>query len=139
MTLRAIAGAVLVIGAFWNLHDVSVRVANLSPRNEEPVTIVENQYIPIELAMVREQTNIKRVGYITALTLKGTPPDESADLRWAQLRYLMIPRLLVRGAGEPYVIGDFKPGEPPPAVPENLVEVYDSGNGMILYKQKQTP
>ena len=139
LTLRSLAGAALVILTFWNLHTVDVAVAGLQPRGEEGVTVIENQYLNIKYELFREYPTAKRIGYITALTLKGTPPDADADLRWSILRYVMIPRILVRGDGEPFVIGDFKPDEPVPPVPESLVKVYDSGNGMILYRQKQAP
>jgi hypothetical protein len=138
-TLRWLAGAALVIGTFWNLHVMDVAVAGLEPRAEEGVTVIEKKYLPIEFEIIREYPEAKRIGYVTALTLKGEPPDQPDDLRWAQLRYVMIPRILVRGTGEPLVIGNFKPSEPIPAIPDNLVQVYDAGTGMILYKQKKTP
>ncbi len=138
-TLLWLTGAALVIATFWNLHIVDVTVAGLEPRAEEDVTVIENKYLPIEFELIREYPKAKRIGYVTALTLKGEPPDPLDELRWAQLRYVMIPRILVRGTGEPFVIGNFKPGEPIPAAPDNLVQVYDAGTGMILYKQKKTP
>jgi hypothetical protein len=138
-TLLWLVGAVLIIGTFWSLHIVDSAVAGLEPRGEEDVTVIENRYRPIEFELIRQYPNAKRIGYVTALTLKGEPPDDLDNLRWAQLRYVMIPRILVRGAGEPFVIGNFKPGEPVPDAPDNLVQVYDTGTGMILYKQKKTP
>jgi hypothetical protein len=138
-TLLWLVGAVLVIGTFWNLHSVDTAVAGLGPRSEEDVTVIENKYLPIEYELIRAYPNAKRIGYVTALTLKGQSPDDLDDLRWAQLRYVMIPRILVRGAGESLVIGSFKPGEPVPPIPDNLVQVYDPGTGMILYQQKKTP
>ena len=138
-TLLWLVGAAIVLGTFWNLHSVDNAVARLGPRSEEDVTVIENKYLPIEFELIRSYPNVKRIGYVTALTLKGQPPDELDDLRWAQLRYVMIPRILVRGAGEPFVIGSFKPGEPVPPIPDNLVQVYDPGTGMILFKQKKMP
>jgi len=138
-TLLWLVGAVLVIGTFWNLHIVDSAVAGLEPRGEEDVIVIENKYLPIEFELIRSYPNAKRFGYVTALTLKGEPPDMLDDLRWAQLRYVMIPRILVRGTAEPFVIGSFKPNEPVPPIPDNLVQVYDAGTGMILYKQKNTP
>jgi len=134
-----LTGAVLIVGTFWNLHIVDSSVANLEPRAEEDVTVIENRYLPIEFELIREYPKAKRIGYITALTLNGQPPDPLDDLRWSQLRYVMIPRILVRGPDEPFVIGNFKPGEVIPEIPDTLVKVYDSGNGMILYKQRQSP
>jgi hypothetical protein len=138
-TLLWLVGAALVIGTFWNLHIVDVGVAGLEPRDEEDVTVIENRYFPIEIKLVTDYPNAKRIGYVTALTLKGQPPDDLDNLRFAQLRYVMIPRILFRGTDEPFVIGNFKSGEPVPATPDNLVQVYDAGTGMILYKQKKTP
>src|SRR3954463_11475404 len=104
-TLLWLVGAALVIGTFWNLHIVDSAVAGLEPRGEEDVTVIENRYRPIEFELIRHYPGAKRLGYFTALTLKG-PPDELDDLRWAQLRYVMIPRILVRGTEEPFVIGN---------------------------------
>jgi hypothetical protein len=138
-TLMWLAGAALVIGTFLNLHSVDSAVAGLEPRGEEDVTVIANKYLPIEYELIRSHPNAKRIGYLTALTLKGQPPDDLDDLRFSQLRYVMIPRILLRGAGEPFVIGSFKPGEPVPPIPDNLVQVYDPGTGMILYQQKKMP
>jgi hypothetical protein len=114
---------------------VDTAVAGIGPRSEEDVTVIENKYLPIEYELIRKYPNAKRIGYVTALTLKG-PPDDLDNLRFAQLRYVMIPRILVRGADEPLVIGSFKAGESLPPIPDNLVQIYDPGTGMILYKQK---
>jgi hypothetical protein len=138
-TLQWLVGAVLVIGTFWNLHIVDSAVAGLEPRGEEDVTVIENKYLPIEFELIRKYPDTKRIGYLSALTVKGKPPDDLDDLRFAQLRYVMIPRMLFRGAGQPFVIGNFTPGTPVPEVPDNLVQVYDAGTGMILYKLKTTP
>jgi hypothetical protein len=138
-TLLWLTGAALVIGTFWNLHIVDSAVAGLEPRGEEDVTVIENKYLPIEFELIRKYPNTKRIGYLSALTVKGEPPDALDDLRYAQLRYVMIPRILVRGTGEPFVIGSYKPGEPLPEAPDDLVQVYDAGTGMVLYKQKKTP
>jgi hypothetical protein len=139
MALRFLAGAALIVGTFWNLQISDVEVGRLQPREEEAVTVIENQYLPIEYELIRHYPSAKRIGYITAFKLKGTPPDEVEALRWSQLSYIMIPRMLVGGSEQPFVIGHFKVGEPVPAMPENLVQVYDPGTGMILYKQKTTP
>jgi hypothetical protein len=138
-TLVWLAGAVIVIGCFWNLHATNVDVTNFPTRSQEDIAILENQYSKISKELDRADPAAKRFGYMTPLTLQGVPPDPAADLRWTELRYVMIPRILVRGTAEPYVIGDFKKGEPLPVIPDNLVQVFDSGNGMILYKQRQAP
>jgi hypothetical protein len=135
-TLLWLVGATLILGTFWNLHSVDTAVAGLEPRGEEDVTVIENKYLPIEYELIRKYPNAKRFGYVTALTLKGQPPDDLDELRMAQLRYVMIPRMLYRGAEESFVIGSFKPGEPVPPIPDNLLQIYDAGTGMILYKQK---
>jgi len=139
MALQLLAGTVLVLSTFWNLHRSEVQVGGLEPRAEEDVTVIENQYLPIEFWLIRNEPGTKRLGYITPLTLAGKPPDELDSLRWSQLRYVMIPRILVRGTDESFVIGYYKVGEPAPAVPDTLVQVYDPGTGMILYKRKSTP
>jgi hypothetical protein len=137
MTLRALAGASLIVGAFWSLHAVDLGIAGLPSRSAEDINQLEIQYDLIEFELIREHATPERIGYVTERTLQGTPPDDNANLRWSQLRYLMIPRVLVRGTEAPYVIGDFKKGALVPAVPASLVEVYNSGNGMILYKRQQ--
>ena len=135
-TLQMVAGGVLVIGAFWNFHLVDSAITGLPSREAEPVVFMENQYRPVEFVMTKEQPAPKRIGYISAGTLRGEPLDGKTALRFSQLRYVMIPRILVTGADEPYVLGDFRKGDPVPQVPANLIMIYDSGNGMILYKQK---
>lgn len=114
-------------------------MTGFQPRSQEEVTVLESQYLPIFFELIKTDPAAKRFGYMTAGSLQGVPPDPDADRRSAELRYLMIPRILVRSTSEPYVIGDFRKGEPLPTIPENLVEAFDSGNGMILYRQRQTP
>lgn len=132
--LQLLAGTMLVVGSFWNLQVTDIAVAGLRPRAEEDVTVIENQYLPIEYHLIANYPKVKRVGYITDPPGKG--PDDLDNLRWAQLRSVMIPRILVRDASEVYVIGRFKAGEPAPAAPANLVQIYDPGTGLVLYKQK---
>lgn len=124
----------MVIGTFWNLHASDAAVGNLQPREEEDVEVIENQYLPIEYHLIVQSPSTKRIGYISSIA-----PGELAALRWSQLRYVMIPRILMSSADEQYVIVHFKVGEPPPPVPENLVQVFDPGNGLILYKRKTAP
>jgi len=138
-TILWLVGAVLIIGTFWNIHIADSAVAGIEPRGEEDVTVIENKYLPIEFELIRKYPNTKRIGYISTLTVKGGPPDDLDNLRFAQLRYVMIPRILVRGVGETFVVGSFTPGKPLPEAPDNLVQVYDAGTGMVLYKQKKSP
>jgi hypothetical protein len=139
MALQLLAGTVLVLGTFWNLHRLEVHVGGLEPRAEEAITAIENEYRPIEYWLITNYPGTNRLGYITPLTLAGLPPDDMDDIRWSQLRYVMIPRNLVRGTDETFVIGSFKAGEPVPTIPDSLVEIYNPGKGLVLYKQKSAP
>jgi hypothetical protein len=136
-TLQIVAGAFLVFGSLGNLLVISLNTAGLPSRAEEDITMLESQYLPVKSAIWSEHPAPMRIGYMTAVTLNGKPLDDAANLRWNQLRYVMIPRKLQIDTKESYVLGDFKKDEPLPPVPENFVMVYDSGNGMILYRQKQ--
>ena len=136
MALQFLAGTVLVLGSLWNLHDLEARIGALEPRAEEDVTVIENQFRPIDFWLIVNSPQTKRLGYFTPLTLAGKPPDDFDGTRWAQLRYAIIPRILVRGMDEDLIIGYFKPGEPIPPVPDTLIQLYDPGTRMILYKRK---
>jgi len=139
MALQFVAGTVLVLGSLWNLHHLEAWVGELQPRVEEDVTVIENQFVPIDFWLIGNYPQAKRLGYITPLTMAGKPPDDIDNLRWSQLRYVMIPRILVRGMDEDLVIGYFKVGEPLPPVPDTLVLLYNPGTGMVLYKRKTAP
>ena len=139
MSLQFLAGTVLVLGSLWNLHQFEAQIGTLEPRAEEDVVVIENQFLPIDYWLIENYPLTKRLGYITPLTLSGKPPDDFDTTRWGQLRYAIIPRILVRGMDEDLVIGYFKPGEPVSAVPDGLVELYNPGTGMILYKRKTAP
>ena len=139
LVLRFLAGAVLVLGTFWNLHQSDVNIGYFETRGKEDVNVIENQYLPIEYWLILNYPETKRIGHISPLTLQGKPPDDLDGLRWGQLRYVMIPRILVRGTDETFVIGYFNVGEPVPPVPDYLEKVYDPGTGMILYKKKTAP
>ena len=138
-TVRSLTGAALIICTFWNLHIVDVAVGDLGPRETEEVTVIENRYRLIEFELLTYHPSAKRFGYVSTRTISGAEPDGLDDLRWAQLRYVMIPRILVRGTAEPFVIGSFNPGDPIPETVDTLIKVFDAGNGYVLYKQRQTP
>src|SRR4051812_45467833 len=98
LALRFLAGVLLVVGTFWNLHKSDLAVGALQPRQEEDVEVIENQYLPIEYHLIAQSPSTKRIGYISSIA-----PGETARLRWSQLRYVMIPRILMSSADEQYV------------------------------------
>ena len=135
-TLRFVAAAVLVIGTYRNLWWFGIEVGSLPPRAIETVEVLEHQFRPVKYALIREDYK-GRIGYETARSFRGETRTVTDDMRWAVLRYVIIPSILVRDMPDtPYVIGDFTNEDSIPETPAGLTKVYDSGNGLVLYKPK---
>jgi hypothetical protein len=134
-TLVFIAGIVLVISTCWNLWWFGVGVERLPPRIEDPIVVLENQFLPLKYALIEENYR-GRIGYETVRSFRGEPRRPTDDVRWAELRYVTIPFILVRDMPDtPYVIGDFTDEHSIPDTPAGLTKVYDHGDGLVLYKR----
>jgi hypothetical protein len=96
---------------------------------------------------VKEGYRDGTVGFITNRDLK--PQQNTADdgLRWAQVQFILVPWIVLHGTRSvsglevkvpaPFVIGDF--GDTPPLdadLPSGLVKLYDSGDGLMLFRRK---
>jgi hypothetical protein len=61
---------------------------------------------------------------------------EGHESRFTLVQYALVPRLLVRGAGSEWTVGNFTdPTQPPPQLPGHRLRlVRDFGNGVRLYR-----
>lgn len=138
-SLQFVAGAVIVVCAYWNILAFDSSVRSLPPRESDEMVIQEKRFQPIRQILNWNGYTNGAVAFITDPDLKIPPPSADEEKRWAQAQYAMIPWVLVRDRRPtPFLVADFWRGMPSNA-PDSLVKLYDSGNGLILFQRKQLP
>jgi hypothetical protein len=147
--LRAFAASLLfavVIGiAYLNIWTSLHGIANIRPRSGDELVILEDRYRSIRETLLSIGYTQGPVRFITKRELNNEPPNSDDDLHWVQGQYVFVPWILVRNKKAfsgpefsneaPWVIGDFWDGAPS-RIPEGLIQVHDTGNGLILFQRK---
>ena len=109
----------------------------MAPRQANDVVMWESRFVKLREALLREKYAEGKIAYETARSLTRKSAADYDDLHWVELRFVAIPLLLVRNdLDTPYVIADFTDGVPPPPIPDNLIKIEESGNGLVLFKRK---
>ena len=146
--MRHLFGAALIVCTFWNLWTFTRNVAELPPRNSDDLVVQHDRYRGIRDALLRSGSAKGYVGFVTNRTLQSKPETSDDGKRWSQAQYVMVPWILIsqeravgHGASDAnpsLLIGDFWDGQPD-TIPPNLVPLYDSGKGVILFLKRPTP
>ena len=139
----------LTVVAYWNIWGLVQRAANVFPiREADELVVLEERYRGI-----RETLRVLGYGrgpirFITNRDLKTEPLNPDDSKRWGEGQYLMVPWILVRdhatvgdrmaNADTSFIIADFWDGKPA-QIPPDLVPLYDSGQGLILFQKKSLP
>jgi len=143
-------GLILVFGTFWNISVFTVEtLKNLTPREADELSIQENRFKPIRERLI-SLTYSGKLEFVTTQDLRSEATKPEDGLRWSQAQYVMLPWVLVRksqtvggievhGADLPFVIGDFPIDKPLPNFPPYLSKLFDTGNGLILFKRNTVP
>jgi hypothetical protein len=135
--LRIIAIIFIVVGTIWNVWTFATEASMSGSRQSNDIVVWESRFVKLHDALVREKHAEGKIGYETARSLGGMPPTRADEVHWAELRFVTIPMLLVRNDPDTsYVLGDFTDGATPQNIPESLIKVIDSGDGLVLFKRK---
>jgi len=134
--LTVIAGAAIVVCAYWNLA-TAYNLTSLTTGERETDALVAKEQ---RLAVIRQNLiwiGYKgEIGFITDTDLvPGRPWNDRDGVIWGQTQYVMLPWMLLRGRRDtPFVIANF-----PDAVPADPLEGYstvvDAGDGYILLRR----
>ena len=134
--LTVIAGAAIVVCAYWNLA-TAYNLSSLTTSQRETDALVAKEQ---RLAVIRQNLiwiGYKgEIGFITDTDLvPGRPWNDRDGVIWGQTQYVMLPWMLLRGRRDtPFVIANFPDGVP--AVPlEGYSTVVDAGDGYILLRR----
>jgi hypothetical protein len=137
--------AVVIVIAYWNVWRSLHSMANIRPRSGDELVILEDRYSSIRETLLSTGYTQGPVRFITNRELNNEPPNSDDDLHWLQGQYVFVPWILVRNkkalsgpefSGEaPWVIGDFWDGAPS-RIPEGLIQVHDTGKGLVLFQRK---
>jgi hypothetical protein len=135
--------------AYSNVWTFQQYILSMPPADE--LAIQEERYKQIRALLNAEGYSKGPVAFISKRDLMTAEAFNSEDFkRWAQGQYVMVPWNLLRPDGRavsdvviqdanpPFAIADFWDGEPP-TIPDNLVRIYDSGKGLVLFRRKATP
>ena len=133
--LTVIAGAAIVVCAYWNLA-TAYNLTSQTDQRETDLILTKEQ----RLAVIRQHlifTDYKgEIGFITDSDLAPRRPWNDRDrAAWGETQYVMLPWMLLRGRRDtPFVIANF-----PDAVPADPLEGYstvvDAGDGYILLRR----
>jgi hypothetical protein len=136
--LKFVAAVTVGVFAYWNVLVVHKTSIYLPPRETEEVVVVEKRLEPVREYLL--SVNYRgEIAFITNRVLAGLPVTLEDNKEWGQFQYVMIPWTLLRDKrNTPYVLADFRDG-PPAVALEGLSKIYDDGNGLILFRAKQTP
>jgi len=139
-----LVGAFLVVSTYWNIWSFHRHAADLPPRNSE-MPAQEARYASLQQILVAAGYRNGNIGFVTNRDLKSERNTGEDDKRWGQAQFVLVPWILLRGTRSvsgyaakttpPFVIGDFW-DNPPADLPQGLVKLYDSGDGLILFKRK---
>jgi hypothetical protein len=142
--LHWFASALLIVIAFWNIWSFDRNAANL--RNFG-VLKHEARYARLQETLRAAGYRSGNIGFITNRDLKSEHNTAEDDERWSQAQFALVPWIVLRGTRSvsgyaakttpALVIGDFWDG-PPVEVPPGLVKIYESGDGLILFKRKSS-
>ena len=131
---EAVLAVLIVIAAAWNVWSFHRSVQLLPRRENDALVVLDDEIAPFRSRLQELGYSNSYIAYVTPRSLRGDPKTSEDDLRWVQMRYAMIPWILVQGTLDTsYLIGDF--GEANPELPSNLVKVLDSGKGLVLLKR----
>jgi hypothetical protein len=133
--LTVIAGAAVVVCAYWNLATAYKLTTQTGERQTDDLVTKEQR-----LAVIRQ--NLIWIGYKGAIgfitdtdLVPGRPSNDRDGVVWAETQYVMLPSMLLRGRRDtPFVIANFPDGVP--AVPlEGYSTMLDVGGGYILFRR----
>ena len=131
---------VLVASSYWNILVFIRNTANMPVREFDEMVVQENRFREIRAQLTKVGYRSGKIGYVTPRDLKGETRTAKDDQNWGEAQYVMAPLVLVRDAAadSPYVIGEFSAAQSQPPVPDDLLKLYDAGNGLVLF-QRKTP
>ena len=143
-SLLWLSTAVLVIVTYWNILIFDKSASDLPPRNTSDVVVQEFRYEPIREILADTEYRTGMIAFITNRDLKLEKSTLQDDLRWSQAQFMLVPWVLLRDmrsvsgystkAATQFVIGDFWDGAPA-EFPPDLVKVYESADGLILFRR----
>lgn len=146
--LRSLLTVILVALAYWNIWQWTRHVSDLRPRSADENVVSEERYRGLRQALTDLKFPKGPISFVTNRELTAEPPTEEDNLRWSLAQYVLTPWLILRNGLSvsnrsvkepiPLVIADFWDGESAP-IPPDFQELYNSGNGVILFRKRNLP
>jgi hypothetical protein len=143
-TLLCLAGGWLVVVSYLNIWSFDKRSAELPRRFQSDVVAQELRYEPVRELLLDAKYH-GNVAFITNREIKSEENTQQDNKQWVHAQFALIPWILVRGMRSvsgptvsgtaEYVVGDFWDGLPR-QFPAGLVKVYESNDGLLLFRRK---
>lgn len=123
----------LIVVACWNVASYTAQVFSLRTAKTD-VAGWETLWEPMRAYLKDAGYQFGDLGFVSPSSLRTGTMAEAESVHRFYLYYAVIPLNLVPGKLDaPYVVGDFLQ-EKPDTLPPGLIEVYDPGNGLVLFK-----
>ena len=136
LVFTVIAGAAIVVCAYWNVASTYVAADQLRPRENDDLVRWEQRFQPIRLNLLSAGYR-GEIGFITKRDLREQAWTFDDMVRWQLTQYQMLPWMVVHGKKDaPFVIADFWDGSPDMPI-QGFAPFYDAGNGLIVLRSKR--
>jgi hypothetical protein len=143
-TLLCLAGGWIVVVSYLNIWSFDKRSAELPRKFQSDVVAQEVRYEPVRELLLAAKYH-GNVAFITNREVKSEENTQQDNNQWVHAQFSLIPWILVRGTRSvsgptvsgtaEYVVGDFWDGLPR-QFPAGLIKVYESNDGLLLFRRK---
>ncbi len=141
-----LTAAFLVVSTYWNILSFDRAAAGLPPRNLESEGVIqETRYERIREILLAAGYRTGSIGFVTNRDLESQEHTNEDENRFALAQFVLVPWIILHGTRSVsgyegrtpalFVIGDFWDG-PPAELPPDLVKLYQTGDGLILFRRK---
>jgi hypothetical protein len=132
---RVLVLPVLIAICFRNFGEFKRTTAAMPPGEYDELVQRELQYRGIRDRLVTMGYRSGRIALITLTFIRHDPKNIYDDKKHYQAQYNLIPLVVVPWTLDaPLVLGDFTYEVIPSEIP-GLIPIYDSGNGLILFRR----
>jgi hypothetical protein len=112
----------------------------VKPREADDAAIAEDRLRFIRDALMKAGYWRGNIGYMPEGVLSGHARTNADDTQWAVVRYVLIPWNVVQDSLEPpFVLVDARRTGRETETPQGFTKVYDSRDGLTLFRKLRTP
>jgi hypothetical protein len=136
-TFRTLALVAVIGVCFVNFREFKQATNRFPPGEYDELVQRELQYKSIRDHLISMNYRSGKIAFVTGNFIKTKTKIGSDDKKYYQAQYNLIPLVVVPWTVDaPLILGDFTGEEEPPEIPGSAL-IFDSGNGLVLYKRNE--